>query len=353
MGERLTPVEQKKAKLCQWWRLMLSNTPETALNLPHNAQGCSRADARARDAQQARMVEKTAISRKNDELKAAGIEPAKFRESVEKCLVPLVAQFVPEGSTPQAVADQWAHAIAHNEMLFGANREADAATAMKLLADNGLFVNRDHLAESLSAGLPIQPKPRSTFSFIDLFAGIGGMRIGFQQAGGRCVFSSEFEKNAQKTYFENHGEFPFGDITKIAAEDIPDHDVLVAGFPCQPFSHAGLKLGIDDTRGTLFHDIARIMEVKRPKVALLENVKGLVSHDKGYTLQVILRKLTAIGYKCNISTELIAAESLTAVQAAAKKMVLRSLDFGVPQNRQCIYFVLFCPKATSRYRGLT
>jgi DNA (cytosine-5)-methyltransferase 1 len=167
------------------------------------------------------------------------------------------------------------------------------------------------------------------------------MRIGFQQAGGTCVFSSEFEKNAQATYCENHGDYPFGDITKIAVEDIPDHDVLVAGFPCQPFSHAGLKKGIADTRGTLFHNIANILKEKKPKVAMLENVRGLISHDKGYTLQVILKTLIGMGYNCNIDKEIITNGTPKQLQAEAKKMVLKSVDFGVPQNRQRIYIVLW------------
>ncbi len=117
--------------------------------------------------------------------------------------------------------------------------------------------------------------------------------------------------------------------------------MLIGGFPCQPFSHAGLKLGIDDTRGTLFHNIAEILDKKRPKFALLENVKGLISHDKGYTLQVILKTLTRIGYHCNIDRYIIDNGTPAQIQAQAKKMVLKSIDFGVPQNRQRIYIVLW------------
>jgi len=155
------------------------------------------------------------------------------------------------------------------------------------------------------------------------------------------VFSSEFDSKAQETYLDNHGELPFGDITKIPVSDIPCHDVLFAGFPCQPFSHAGLKRGIEDTRGTLFHNIADILQVKKPKVAILENVKGLVSHDKGYTLQVVLKTLTDMGYSCNIPKDIILNGTAKALQTEAKKMVLKSIDFGVPQNRQRIYIVLW------------
>jgi len=175
------------------------------------------------------------------------------------------------------------------------------------------------------------------------------MRIGFQKAGGTCVFSSEFEKNAQATYAENHGDYPFGDITKISVADIPEHDVLVAGFPCQPFSHAGLKKGIADTRGTLFHNIANILEAKKPKAALLENVRGLISHDKGYTLQVILKTLIGMGYNCNIDKEIIAKGTPKQLQAEAKKMVLKSVDFGVPQNRQRIFIVLWKEQLTKQF----
>jgi DNA (cytosine-5)-methyltransferase 1 len=138
------------------------------------------------------------------------------------------------------------------------------------------------------------------FTFIDLFAGIGGMRLAFEAAKGSCVFSSEWDPRAQQTYRENFGETPHGDITKIDPQDIPDHDVLVAGFPCQPFSLAGVSkktsLGrphgfLDKTQGTLFFNVARILEAKRPAAFLLENVKHLLRHDKGRTFQVIVETL--------------------------------------------------------------
>ncbi len=144
------------------------------------------------------------------------------------------------------------------------------------------------------------------FTFIDLFAGIGGMRIAFERNGGRCVYSSEWNKYCQQTYFVNFGEQPKGDITQVSAEDVPDHDVLVAGFPCQPFSIAGVSkknslgraTGFEDkTQGTLFFDVCRILKQKRPKAFLLENVKNLCSHDKGRTFQVILESLAELNYK--------------------------------------------------------
>ena len=144
-----------------------------------------------------------------------------------------------------------------------------------------------------------------SYDFIDLFAGIGGMRIAFQNAGCRCVFSSEWDKNCQKTYYANFGEIPYGDITKINAKDIPNHDILVAGFPCQPFSIAGVSkknsMGratgfADKTQGTLFFDVCRIIAEKRPKAFMLENVKNLKSHDKGNTWKVIKSSLEELNY---------------------------------------------------------
>lgn len=144
------------------------------------------------------------------------------------------------------------------------------------------------------------------FTFIDLFAGIGGMRIAFEGAGGKCVYSSEWNKYSQKTYFDNFGELPDGDITKVnASEDIPNHDILVAGFPCQPFSIAGVSkkkslgraTGFEDkTQGTLFFDVCRILKEKRPRAFMLENVKNLKSHDRGNTFKIIKESLDELNY---------------------------------------------------------
>lgn len=266
-------------------------------------------------------------------------------QNIEKTLLPLAEQHAPEGTEPQAVVDQWVHAIATDSQFY-CNSDLSTPSALKkqvitLLEAQEIDVSREVFFELVFANLKLKPMKNSTFKFIDLFAGIGGVRLGFQAAGGACVFSSEFDIHAQKTYKKNHGEHPFGDITLIDPKEIPDHDVLLAGFPCQPFSHAGLKLGIDDTRGTLFHDIANIIDQKKPKFALLENVKGLISHDKGHTLKVILKTLTKIGYSCNIPKEIIMDGTTKQLQELAKKMVLKSVDFGVPQNRQRIYIVLW------------
>lgn len=166
------------------------------------------------------------------------------------------------------------------------------------------------------------------FTFIDLFAGIGGTRLAFQTHGGTCVFSSEWDKFAQQTYAENFQEVPAGDIRLISEKNIPAHDVLSAGFPCQPFSHAGLKMGFDDTRGTLFFDIARIIRHHKPKLVLLENVKGFLSHDKGNTFQVVKSILEKLGYEVHAK-------------------VLNAKDFGVPQNRERIYIVAINRKLTN------
>ena len=168
------------------------------------------------------------------------------------------------------------------------------------------------------------PNPENPdYTMIDLFAGIGGTRLGFWQTGRvASVFSSELDKFACKTYHANFGTFPKGDITKISASEIPDHDILVGGFPCQAFSQAGKKLGFEDTRGTLFFEIARILKEKRPKAFLLENVKNLTLHDKGRTFEVITNTLRELNYEIY-------------------PMLYKAKDFGVPQNRERIYIAGF------------
>lgn len=179
---------------------------------------------------------------------------------------------------------------------------------------------------------------------IDLFAGIGGMRLGFQQHGVSTVFSSEWDKFSQKTYAANFGDLPDGDIVKIASSEIPDHDILLAGFPCQAFSQAGLKQGFMDTRGTLFFEVQRILAAKRPRMFLLENVKQLKGHDKGRTLETILSILR--GKDANLPNGInLSADSENALKTRLNYFVdytvLRSSDFGVPQNRERVYIVGF------------
>ncbi|MBA7754438.1 DNA (cytosine-5-)-methyltransferase [Enterobacter sp. RHBSTW-01064] len=198
-----------------------------------------------------------------------------------------------------------------------------------------------------------QPENECNFTFIDLFAGIGGIRLPYQQQGGHCVFSSEWDKFSQKTYLTNFGEMPQGDITKIPASDIPDHDVLLGGFPCQAFSQAGLKKGFSDTRGTMFFEIQRIMTAKRPKAFMLENVKQLQGHDKGRTLKTILDILRGNGTH-SVPDDIPISED--ARNALSEKLnywvdyrVLRAGDFGAPQNRERIFIVGF---DRDYYRGV-
>lgn len=161
---------------------------------------------------------------------------------------------------------------------------------------------------------------KNEIRFIDLFAGIGGFRYAFQESGCKCVFSSEFNEACQKTYFNNYGDYPSGDITKIDENSIPDFDILCAGFPCQPFSICGKKMGFEDTRGTLFFDVCRIIKAKKPSVVVLENVKHLINHDKKRTFTVIINTLSELGY--NVTYK-----------------VLDSSKFGVPQCRERIIIV--------------
>ncbi len=163
-------------------------------------------------------------------------------------------------------------------------------------------------------------------TFIDLFAGIGGFRLAFESVGAKCVFSAEIDKYACATYKANFVDDPFCDVSNLDPKNIPDFDILCAGFPCQPFSIAGERKGFNDTRGTLFFDIERIIKDKQPKAFILENVKGLISHDKGNTLKIILKTLREkLGYKVFYK-------------------VLNSADYGVPQNRERIYIIGFKDK---------
>lgn len=162
-----------------------------------------------------------------------------------------------------------------------------------------------------------------SIKFIDLFAGIGGIRSAFESIGAGCVFSSEIDPHAQYTYYSNYGVIPYGDITKVNEKDVPDHDILCGGFPCQPFSNIGKREGFcHPTQGTMFHEIIRIIDEKVPRVVFLENVPGLVTHDKGNTLKVVIDELENRGYKCHHT-------------------LLNSKDFGVPQNRNRFYLVAF------------
>lgn len=160
------------------------------------------------------------------------------------------------------------------------------------------------------------------FTFIDLFAGIGGFRIPFDEIGGECVFSSEWDKYSKLTYYDNFKETPHDDIKRILPSEIPPHDLLLAGFPCQPFSHAGQGKGYDDIRGTAFHDIHKVASFHKPKVILLENVRRFKTHDNGNTYKRIVAILEGLKYKVTST-------------------ILNTKDFGIPQNRPRIFIAAF------------
>lgn len=208
--------------------------------------------------------------------------------------------------------------------------EPDAIAGLNRIVNGNIFyVDKKTVLSTMLNEVENAPFPTPDnyhFTFIDLFAGIGGFRMAMQNLGGKCVFSSEWDKNAQKTYFANYGEVPFGDITsEIIKAYIPDSfDVLCAGFPCQAFSIAGKRGGFEDTRGTLFFDVATIIKRKQPKAVFLENVKGLVNHNGGKTLATILNTLRDdLNYY------------------VPEPQIINAKNFGVPQNRERIYIVAF------------
>lgn len=171
---------------------------------------------------------------------------------------------------------------------------------------------------------------KNNFTFIDLFSGIGGFRLAFESLGGKCVFSSDIDEKACDTYELNFGERPSGDISKIDSKSIPNHDILCGGFPCQPFSIGGLRKGFQDTRGTLFFEVERIIRDKKPKAFFLENVRGLINHDKGRTFSTIKEKLRELGYQLYYQ-------------------VFNSKNYGVPQNRERIFIIGFKEKSNFKF----
>lgn len=210
---------------------------------------------------------------------------------------------------------------------FFVNSTAEDIRCCETQAPYGLF------EEFLHPVFKAQSNPK--FYFIDLFAGIGGFRLACQNVGGKCVFSSEWDIDAQKTYFHNFGEFPFGDITLPQTKNcIPENfDLLCAGFPCQAFSIAGYRKGFEDTRGTLFFDVASILKEKKPKAFILENVKNLVGHDEGNTFRVIHDTLTGLGYHVFYK-------------------ILNSMEYAnIPQNRERIIIVGFDSEKVPDYKS--
>ena len=163
---------------------------------------------------------------------------------------------------------------------------------------------------------------KQIIKIVDLFAGLGGFRIALESLGAKCVYSNEWDIPVQEVYAENFGDIPEGDITKVDENTIPDHDILCAGFPCQAFSISGKQRGFEDSRGTLFFDVARIVKAKMPKIVFMENVKNFATHDNGRTLQVVKATMEELGYVFN-------------------QKVLNSVEYGVPQKRERIYMVCF------------
>ena len=219
-----------------------------------------------------------------------------------------------------AIVESWLQYVLHDKD-FSSERASESLDAF-----SG-FLFKDFNAA------PFQPKQNPDFQFIDLFAGIGGFRIAMQDCGGECVYSSEWDENAKQTYYHNFGEVPFGDITKESNKRlIPDgFDVLCAGFPCQAFSIAGYRKGFEDTRGTLFFDVAEIIRRKRPKAVYLENVKNLYTHDEGRTFAVIKGTLEELGY-------------------VVFHKVMNAMEYAnVPQNRERIFIVCFDPEQVPNY----
>ena len=242
-----------------------------------------------------------------------GFQLSTFFQSVANILRPFAEDFDIRGSSHDALVHHWMHAIAQGEPLISINSSVDDKVISEL-SGAGLYSNMHDFSEKLKAHINFPSAQETSFRFIDLFAGIGGFRLALQGQGGFCVFSSEWDKSAQQTYLNNYGELPFGDITAFTGQDIsdeqldnliPDHDVLAGGFPCQPFSHAGVSArtsvgkehGFEcNTQGTLFFDIMRIASVKRPKVLFLENVRNIERHDKGQTFKIIKESIENLGY---------------------------------------------------------
>lgn len=170
--------------------------------------------------------------------------------------------------------------------------------------------------------ISIEKKYFNGWKFIDLFAGLGGFRLALESLGAECVYSNEWDASVQQVYYENFGDIPEGDITKVDEKTIPDHDILCAGFPCQAFSISGKQRGFEDSRGTLFFDVARIVKEKKPKIVFMENVKNFATHDGGKTLEVVKGTMEELGYVFH-------------------QRVLNSVDYGIPQKRERIYMVCF------------
>lgn len=261
---------------------------------------------------------------------------SQFLRDIETVLLPLVGSSIPPGTRPAAIVHQWAHAIAAGGGLAGGDVRRKAVAA---LTKQGLYKNQKVFRETLYSSIVFPPPHKAKFTFIDLFAGIGGFRQALQPLGGYCAFSSEWDQGAQQTYLANYSELPFGDLTEFTREGvsveqirkwIPRHDILAAGFPCQPFSHAGVSARVAvgkehgfacKTQGTLFFDLMQVAAARQPKVLMLENVRNIETHDQRRTFAVIRESIEDLGY--DFSYAIIDASTL------------------VPQRRRRCYMICF------------
>lgn len=242
---------------------------------------------------------------------------SEFLEEAVRALMPLGKEFFSyDAENAKALAGHWVQSLATDTSLMFDDGDL-RNKVLQVLGSAGLFVNVKQFSRGVLKGIQFPPDTDAKIKFIDLFAGIGGFRLALQSIGGHCVFSSEWDRAAKKTYESNYGELPFGDISEFTGIErsddyinfaIPSHDILAAGFPCQPFSHAGvsarnsrgLKHGFEcDTQGTLFFDVMRIAHSKKPKVLFLENVRNIVGHRKGETFEVIKKSIDEVGYTFN------------------------------------------------------
>lgn len=265
-------------------------------------------------------------------------------QKVEELIRPKVLPHVPDGTDVQALVDQWIHAIATDSDFYCKPSVSEPAVlkdeVLAVLKEHKVFLNREDFFDLVFGKLKLKPDKNASFKFIDLFAGIGGVRLGFQNVGGVCVFSSEYDRSAQTTYKINHGDMPFGDIIKIDENAIPKHDILLAGFPCQPFSHAGVSartaIGLQhgflcEIQGTLFFDVLRVIECKRPKIIFLENVRNLERHDQGRTFKTIKESIENSGYyfsyKIIDSSSLVPQRRVRCYMVGVRKDVGDSFEF--------------------------
>jgi DNA (cytosine-5)-methyltransferase 1 len=271
-----------------------------------------------------------------------------FITQAEHLLSSEAQKYCPEGTEPKAIVHQWLNAIAYQKALFSEPSGANRESILKILEAHNLYSGESELKKILHQNFVLNSVDDPKFTFIDLFAGIGGFRLALQEQGGLSVFSSEWDKGAQNTYFNNYGEFPFGDITSLTNPDVPDeqlnsmipnHDVLAAGFPCQPFSHAGVSarnsVGKEhgfkcETQGTLFFDVMRITSVKKPKVLFLENVRNIERHDGGHTFKVIKDSIEELGYDFKYS--IIDSSSVVPQRRVRCYMVCFRKDLGINFN---------------------